>query len=225
MNEKEAEGDNHINITLPLKIINEMLYSKTFVKETDPIYDKELRGKAMIAGKNVTLLKFRPKVKLKQIKINPTNGRAKLYAQASLEFSPTAEENNQEEYPDDIAKAKNNDVDADVDISIDQNKGRIQINPKYALLEAKIAVVEPKTSSDSGGENEPEAFCQLAIPLQLKKLKVELPLGVSGFKVPFQAPINKTFSNSGTEFPIRGEKQGNGDIVFRYPLKLEEQQK
>ncbi len=35
-----------------------------FVKEADPIYDKELQGKAIVAGKNITLLKFKPKLKL-----------------------------------------------------------------------------------------------------------------------------------------------------------------
>ena len=115
-----------------------------------------------------------------------------------------------------IAKPKDvGEVEADLDISIDQKKGRIQINPKYAVLEAKIS---------SGVENKPEPFCQLTIPLRLEDLKVELPLGVSKFNVPFPAPINKTFVNSGTEFPIQGTIDSN-NIVFKYPIDLEEQQK
>jgi hypothetical protein len=105
-----------------------------------------------------------------------------------------------------------------VDISIDSSKGKIQINPKYAVLEAKI-------SSGGGEKNEPEPFCQLSIPLQLEKLKVELPLGVSKFNVPFQAPINKTFINSGNEFPIQGTIDDKDSIVFTYPIALEEQEK
>jgi len=91
----------------------------------------------------------------------------------------------------------------------------MRINPKYAVLEAKIR---------SGGDDDNEPFCQLSIPLQLEKLKVEFPLGVSKFNVPFQAPINKTFVNSGTEFPIQGTIDKD-NIVFKYPIDLEEQQK
>jgi hypothetical protein len=121
-------------------------------------------------------------------------------------------ENNHDDY--EIAEAKHGiEVDADLGISIDQNKGRIQIIPKYAVLEAKI--------SSGGGDYEPEPFCQLTIPLQLKKLKVELPLGVSKFNVPFPAPINKTFVNSGIEFPIQGTIDNN-NIVFKYPIDLQQ---
>ena len=214
----EKEGQPEISITVPLEIIYDKLYSKTFVEETDPIYDKELQGKAIIAGKNVTLLRFRPRLKLTQIQIRTTtNGRPKLAAKPLFHFSPTVDEDNHEDdYPDEIAKPKDvGEVEADLDISIDQKNGRIQINPKYAVLEAKIS---------SGAENEPEPFCQLTIPLRLEDLKVELPLGVSKFNVPFPAPINKTFVNSGTEFPIQGTIDSN-NIVFKYPIDLEEQQK
>jgi hypothetical protein len=81
-----------------------------------------------------------------------------------------------------------------------------------------------KISSGGDKQNEPEPFCQLTIPLQLEKLKVEIPLGVSKFTVPFPTPINKTFVNTGTEFPIQGSIDDNS-IVFQYPIDLEEQQK
>jgi hypothetical protein len=222
MSEKGRQGDSNISIKVPLQIINDSLYSKTFVEETDPIYGKDiLQGKAIIAGKNITLLKFRPKLKLKEVEIiKPKNGRPKLSAQAWFHFSPPEddENNHDNDYPDiDISKAKDPiEVEADVDISIDSGKGKIQINPKYAVLEAKI--------SSGGGENEPEPFCQLSIPLQLEKLKVEIPLGVSKFNVPFQAPINKTFINAGTEFPIQGTIDDK-NIEFTYPIALEEQEK
>jgi hypothetical protein len=217
-------SNNNISISVPLDIINDWLYSKIFVEETDPIYGKDiLQGKAIIAGKNITLLKFKPKLKLKEVKIqrpDHANERPKLRAKAWFHFSPLEDENNHDEHSYDypIAKAKNDiDVAADVDISIDQTKGRIQINPKYAVLEAKI-------SSGGDEQNEPEPFCQLTIPLQLEKLKVEIPLGVSKFTVPFPTPINKTFVNTGTEFPIQGSIDDNS-IVFQYPIDLEEQQK
>jgi hypothetical protein len=223
MSEKGRQSDSNINIKVPLHIINDSLYSKTFVEESDPIYGKDiLQGKAIIAGKNITLLKFRPKLKLKEVEIiKPKNGRPRLSAKAWFHFSPPEddENNHENDYPDiDISKAKDPiEVEADVDISIDSSKGKIQINPKYAVLEAKI--------SSGGGENEPESFCQLSIPLQLEKLKVELPLGVSKFNVPFQAPINKTFINSGNEFPIQGTIDDKDSIVFTYPIALEEQEK
>src|SRR5215211_7957134 len=161
--EKGGGGRSNISITVPLDIINDMLYSKAFAEETtDPIYGKDiLQGKAIIAGKNITLLKFRPKLKLKEAKITHTNGRPKLSALAWFHFSPTDDENNH--HGNSIADPKESKVDADVDISIDQNKGRVQINPKYAVLEVKI-------SSGGGEENEPEPFCKLTIPLQLEKL-------------------------------------------------------
>jgi hypothetical protein len=223
LNEKGGSNRNKqsINITVPLSKINE-LYSNTFVQETDPIYVKELHGKALMAGKSITLLKFRPKLKLKlegEIIKKGSNGRPMLSAQAWFHFSPTDNENNQQDYDFEIAKAKERmEVEADLDISIDQNKGRIQINPKYAVLEAKVS---------SGGEDS-EPFCQLTIPLQLEKLKVELPLGVSKFNVTFPSPINKTFINSGTEFPIQGkiDEQNNKSFIhFEYPIDLEEQRK
>ena len=98
----EKEGQPEISITIPLEIINDMLYSKTFVEETDPIYDKELQGKAIIAGKNVTLLRFRRRLKLTQIQIRTTtNGRTKLAAKPEFHFSPTDDEDNHEDdYPD-----------------------------------------------------------------------------------------------------------------------------
>jgi len=199
-----------------------MLYSK--IKETDTIYsDKELQGKAIIAGKNITLFKFKPRLKLKKnIGITITNGRPKLTAQAWFHFSPIDDEKTQDEeyakYQDPLAEprvVKNNDFEADLDISIDQSKGRIQINPKYAVLEVKIR---------SGNNEKEEPFCQLSIPMQLEKLKIELPLGASKFNVPFPAPINKTFVNSGTEFPIQGTIEDNS-IIFKYPIALEEQEK
>jgi hypothetical protein len=224
MTQKEAQGESNISITVPLdSIISNMLYSKAFVEGTDPVYGKGiLQAKATIAGKNITLLKFnRPNVTLKNVKIKENNGRPKLSAEAWFHFSPSDDKNNHddESYPDGhIGKARKIQVEADLDIYIDQNNGRIQINPKYAVLEAKI-------SNGSGKENEPEPFCRLSIPLQLEKLKVELPLGVSKFNVPFQAPINKTFVNSGTEFPIQGTMDKNMNIEFEYPIDLKEQQK
>jgi len=220
MSEKGGKDNSNITIKVPLQIINDSLYSKTFVEETDPIYGKDiLQGKAIVAGKNITLLKFKPKLKLKKVEIiKPKNGRPKLSAEAWFHFSPPDddENNHDKDYDYDIAKAQHPiEVEADVDISIDSTKGKIQINPKYAVLEAKI--------SSGGGENEPEPFCQLTIPLQLEKLKVELPLGVSKFNVPFQAPINKTFTNSGNEFPIQGTIEEKDSIVFTYPIALEEQ--
>jgi hypothetical protein len=220
MNQKEAQGESNISITVPLRSINNMLYSKTFVEETDPVYENTLHGKAIIAGKNITLLSFRPKLRLKNVEITHNNGRPKLSAQAWFHFSPSDDENNHDEdsYPP-IGMAKDNiKVEADLDIYIDPNNGKVQINPKYAVLEAKI-------SNGSGKENEPEPFCRLSIPLQLEKLKVELPLGVSKFNVPFQAPINKTFVSSGTEFPIQGTIDKNKNIEFKYPIDLEEPQK
>jgi hypothetical protein len=221
-----GKGDNDINITVPLPIINEMLYHKIFVKEPDPfvkepdpIYDKELQGKAIIAGKTITLLRFKPKLKLKQpIEIiTNANGRPKLKATAWFHFSPADDEDNQEHNKYPIGNPIDNlTVEADVDISIDPAKGKIQINPKYGVLDVKV-------NSGRGDENE-EPFCQLSIPLQLEKLKVDLPLGLSGFSVSFQAPINKTFTNSGTEFSIPGKIE-NKNIVFKYPVDLEEQQK
>jgi len=216
MSEKEVQQD--VRISVPLKIIND-LYSKTFVKGTDPIYNKELQGKAMIAGKTVTLLKFRPRLKLSEISIiNPKDpkDRPKLFAKASFYFSAPDDENNQNEDTEPIANPVDKEVNTDLDISIDPTKGKIQINPKYAALEAKI--------NSGGGEYEPEPFCQLTIPLKLEELKLEIPLGVSKFDVPFQAPINKKFVNSGTEFPIQGIIENN-NIEFKYPIELEEQQK
>jgi len=220
MTQKEGQGESNISITVPLRVINDMLDSNTFVEETEPLYGKNvLQGKSIIAGKNITLLKFRPSLKLKKVKIERDNGRPKLFAQAWFHFSPSHDENDHDDPRYNIAKAQDDlEVHADLDISIDQNKGRIQINPKYAVLEAKI-------SSGGGEENEPEPFCQLTIPLQLEKLKVEIPLGVSKFNVPFQAPINKTFINSGTEFPIQGTIDDNNSIIFKYPIALEEQEK
>ena len=218
---QETSNNNNISISVPLDIINKWLYSKTFVPETGPIYGKDiLQGKAIIAGKNITLLKFKPKLNLTDVKIEPPkgpDGRPKLHAKAWFHFSPSDDENNHDEYSYDIAKTKDANVDADLDISIDQTKGRIQINPKYAVLEAKI-------SSGGNEQNEPEPFCQLTIPLQLEKLKVEIPLGVSKFIVPFPTPINKTFVNTGSEFPIQGTIVDN-NMTFQYPIDLEEQQK
>jgi hypothetical protein len=216
-----SQRESNISITVPLDSISNMLYSKAFVEETDPVYGKDvLQAKATIAGKNITLLRFRPKLRLKNVKIIQNNGRPKLSAEAWFHFSPSDDKNNHDDdsYPDGhIGKAKDKiEVEADLDIYIDQNNGRIQINPKYAVLEAKIS---------NGSGNEPEPFCRLSIPLQLEKLKVELPLGVSKFNVPFQAPINKTFVNSGTEFPIQGTIDTNKNIEFKYPIDLEEQQK
>lgn len=217
-------SNNNISISVPLDIINDRLYSKTFVEETEPVYGKDiLQGKAIIAGKNITLLKFKPKLKLEKVKIERperANERPKLSAKAWFHFSPLEDENNHDEHPYGypIAEAKKDiDVAADLDISIDQAKGRVQINPKYAVLEAKI-------SSGGDEQNEPEPFCQLTIPLQLEKLKVEIPLGVSKFTVPFPTPINKTFVNTGSEFPIQGTIVDNS-ITFQYPIDLEEQEK
>jgi hypothetical protein len=199
-----------------------MLYSKTFVEETDPVYRKDILGKAIIAGKNITLLRFMPEVRLNNVKITDNNGRPKLSAQAWFHFSPSDDENNHDDDsypPGHIAKAQDNiKVEADLEISIDQNNGRIQLNPKYAVLEAKI-------SNGGGKENEPEPFCRLSIPLQLEKLKVELPLGGSKFNVQFPAPISKTFVNSGSQFPIQGTIDKNKNIEFKNPIDLEEQQK
>src|SRR5215213_1357974 len=186
MIESPPQGNSNINISVPLSVITEM-YSK--IKETDPIYsNKELQGKAIIAGKNITLFKFKPRLKLKKtIEITP-NDRPELTAQAWFHFSPIDDEKIQDEeydeYQDPLAKPQVKEVKADLDISIDQNKGRIQINPKYAVLEVKIR---------SGNSDDEDPFCQLTIPMQLEKLKVELPLGASKFNVPFPAPINKTF--------------------------------
>jgi hypothetical protein len=222
MSQKEAQGESNISITVPLDSISNMLYSKAFVEDTDAVFGKNiLQAKATIAGKNITLLRFRPKLTLKNVKIKENNGRPKLSAEAWFYFSPSDDKNNHddESYPDGhIGKVRKIEVGADLDIYIDQNNGRIQINPKYAVLEAKI-------SNGSGKENEPEPFCRLSIPLQLEKLKVELPLGVSKFNVPFQAPINKTFVNSGTEFPIQGTMDKNMNIEFKYRIDLGEQQK
>jgi hypothetical protein len=226
MSQKEAQGESNISITVPLDSINKMVYSNAFVEETAPIYGKDiLQAKAIIGGKNITLLRFRPKltlenVKIENVKIKENKGRPKLSAEAWFYFSPSDDKNNHddESYPDDhLGKARKIEVEADLDIYIDQNNGKIQINPKYAVLEAKI-------SNGSGRENEPEPFCRLSIPLQLEKLKVELPLGVSKFNVPFQAPINKTFVNSGTEFPIQGTMDKNMNIEFKYRIDLEEEQ-
>lgn len=222
MNEKELQRDNNISIHVPLMIFNDMLYSKTFVNETDSIYDKELQGKAMIAGKNVTLLRIKPQLKLREVVIRSNNGRPKLYGKAWFHFSSTGDADNREDHTDenDIANAKDKiDVEADVDISIDPNKGKIQVNPKYAVFEAKIR-------SGDGGDNEPEPFCQLSIPLLLEKLRVEIPLGVSKFSVPFAAPIKRTFTNSGSDFSIPGAiEKGSNSIVFKCPVELVEEEK
>lgn len=207
------------------------MYSKIFVKKTDPfakeadpIYSEELQGKAIVAGKNITLLKFKPKLKLgEKIKIehndsnNTPNGRPKLRGIAWFHFSPLDEKLDQETYDDPISKPIERPFEADLDISIDQSRGKIQISPKYAVLEVKV-------KSGTGNTDE-EPFCQLSIPLQLEKLKVELPVGVSKFNVQFQAPINKTFSNPGSEFPIQGMIDKSNNIVFNYPVELEEQKK
>jgi hypothetical protein len=224
MSESQPQDNRNIDITVPLSVITEM-YSK--IKETDPIYsNKELQGKAIIAGKNITLFKFKPRLKLKKnIEITPPttpNGRPELTAQAWFHFSPIDDEKTQDEeydkYPDDLAKPRVKEVKADLEISIDQNKGRIQINPKYAVLEVKVKI------RSGNSENGEEPFCQLTIPMQLEKLKVDLPLGNSKFSVPFPAPINRTFVNSGSEFPIQGTIKGNS-IIFKYPIVLEEQEK
>jgi len=48
MSQSRPQENSNINISVPLTIINDMLYSK--IKETDTIYsDKELQGKAIIA--------------------------------------------------------------------------------------------------------------------------------------------------------------------------------
>jgi len=217
-----------ISITVPLSNINEM-YKRTFVDETEPIYNTELQGKAMIAGKNINLLRFRPKLKLKiiEIKQGPNGGRPIISGIAWFHFSPTDDENisptdgknNQSDKGRDITRAITKPIEADLDISIDQNKGKIVIKPKYAVLEAKVRI---------GGGAEQEPFCQLTIPLKLESLKMELPLGVSKFNVPFGPPIKKTFVNSGSEF-IQGKivNQDNQDknIVFTYLIDIEEQKK
>src|SRR5215217_4419704 len=115
MNEKENQetSNNNISITVPLDIINKWLYSKTFVEETDPIYGKDiLQGKAIIAGKNITLLKFKPKLNLTGVIIEPPkgpDGRPKLHAKASFHFSPSDDENNHDDYTYEIAKTKDAD--------------------------------------------------------------------------------------------------------------------
>jgi len=225
------QGYNGITINVPLEIINDM-YTKIFVKKTDPfakeadpIYNEELQGKAIVAGKNITLLKFKPKLKLgEQIQIehndgnNTPNGRPKLRGTAWFHFSPLDEKVDQETYElHPISEPMEKPFEADLDISIDQRGGKIQISPKYAVLEVKI--------KGGTGNTDEEPFCQLSIPLQLEKLKVELPVGVSKFNVQFQAPINKTFSNSGSEFPIQGTIDKSDNIVFNYPVELEEQKK
>jgi hypothetical protein len=59
----EKEGQPEISITVPLEIINDKLYSKTFVEETDPIYDKELQGKSYNRRKKCHLVKVQAKIK------------------------------------------------------------------------------------------------------------------------------------------------------------------
>jgi hypothetical protein len=50
MSEKGGKDNSNITIKVPLQIINDSLYSKTFVEETDPIYGKDiLQGKAIVA--------------------------------------------------------------------------------------------------------------------------------------------------------------------------------
>ena len=99
MSQSRPQENSNINISVPLTIINDMLYSK--IKETDTIYsDKELQGKAIIAGKNITLFKFKPRLKLKKnigIPIPVTDGRPKLTAQAWFHFSPIDDEKTQDE--------------------------------------------------------------------------------------------------------------------------------
>ena len=223
--QQAQQADSNIRITVPLEVINKMLYSE--ITETDAIYNNEVRGKAIIAGKNITLFRFKPKLKLKkEIKLEANNARPKLHANAWFHFSPIEDENHEDNdykvYNDPIAEPKETSIEADLDIYIDQAKGKIQIIPKYAILEAKIRSGE----GEKDGKNEQNSgapFCQLTIPLQLEKLKVEFPLGASKVNVSFPAPISKTFVSSGTEFPIPGIVEDN-DIVFTYPIELKEQE-
>ena len=62
-----------------------------------------------------------------------------------------------------ISKLEERHFEADLDISIDQSKGKIQISPKYAVLEVKV-------KSGTGDTNE-EPFCQLLHSITAEKVK------------------------------------------------------
>jgi hypothetical protein len=218
-------SDNEISLTIPISYISDKIYSKTFDEESDPIYQEELQGKAIIAGKSVTLFRLKPTLRLRDIKIDSGssdnkqessegNGKAKaeLTGQAWFHILPKDDTKTHDE-DDDYSSQQI--FRADLDVSIDQRTGRIQINPKYATLEAKVGIAISKA----------EPFCQLTIPLKLESLKMEFPVGVRTSNVSLSPPAKKTFIiNSGSEF-IEGNAGQDDNIVFRYPIEIEEQKK
>ena len=215
-------SDNEISLTIPISHISDKIYSKTFDEESDPIYQEELQGKAIIAGKSVSLLRLKPTLRLLDIKIEsassdnkPESSEGNAKAKAELKGKAWFHL-----FPKDDAKthdendyySSQQEFRADLDVSIDQRTGRIQINPKYATLEAKVAI------------SKEESFCQLTIPLKLESLKMEFPVGVRTSNVTLPPPIKKNFIiNSGSEF-IEGDV-GQDSIVFRYPIEIEEPKK
>jgi hypothetical protein len=212
-----SPSGNEVSITIPISHISTKIYSKTFDEESEPIYQQELQGKAIIAGKNITLLRFKPTLRLRDVKIeSPSKGgnskaKAELTGMAWFHLLPKDDAKTHDE---NSYYSRQQEFSADLDISIDQRTGRIQINPRYATLEAKVGIAI---------SNE-EPFCQLTIPLKLESLKMEFPVGVKTSNVSLPPPVKKNFIiNSGSEF-IEGDV-GQDSIVFRYPIEIEEPKK
>jgi hypothetical protein len=210
---------NEISIIIPISQISEKIYSKTFDEESDPIYQKELQGRAIIAGKSITLLRFKPTLRLQDIKIasgnKGENGKAKAELTGKAWFHLLPKEDAKTHDENDYNSSQQ-DFRADLDISIDQKTGKIQINPRYAALEAKVGIAN----------SQEEPFCQLTIPLKLESLKMELPVGVRTSTLSLPPPVKKGFIiNSGSEFIEGDVGQDNNNIVFRYPIEIEEQKK
>jgi hypothetical protein len=212
-----AASGNEISLTIPIFHISDKIYSKTFDEESDPIYQEELQGKAIVAGKSVTLLRLKPTLRLRDIKIpsesSEGNGKAKAELTGKAWFHLLPKDDAKTHDEDDYYSSQQ-EFRADLDVSIDQKTGRIQINPKYATLEAKVKIAISKE----------EPFCQLTIPLKLESLKMEFPVGVKTSNVSLPPPVKKNFIiNSGSEF-IEGDV-GQDSIVFRYPIEIEEPKK
>jgi hypothetical protein len=127
----------------------------------------QVKLKARVDGKDITLLKFDMLFTLDKLKVSSTNTGVKLEADTTFKFSSLPE-----------LTGNDGKITVNVHTSYNEIEAKIEFNPSTGMLPIKTNFFESPA-------------LQMVVPLQFTMLKIGLPLAANEFSLNFPEPFKK----------------------------------